>query len=180
MTLRGALAEVAAAVVPKGAVYCCYASLRAKDVFTAFEQSGFEIRAELIWLKSRPGFNFAHYKHQHEPILYAARSGGTLNWYGDATQVSVLNVRSESGRDYEHPTQKPPELAAIVMRNSTLPGNIVLESFAGSGSTFIAAEQLARRCFGLEIVPAYCDVIVRRWETLTGHKATLAPATSVA
>jgi DNA modification methylase len=72
-----------------------------------------------------------------------------------------------------HPTQKPTALAERAMCNNSQVGNIVLDLFLGSGATLIAAEQLNRRCFGMEISPAYCDVIVARWEKFTGQKAEL-------
>jgi DNA modification methylase len=173
---RDFLVNAKVAMDAKAPVYCCFASLRAPDVFGAYADAGYEARAELIWLKSRPGFNFAHYKHQHEPILYGAPIGGSLNWYGDATQVSVLNVKSEIGRDYEHPTQKPSELAGICIRNSSRRGDIVLDLFGGSGSTLIAAERLSRKAYLMEIESKYVDVIVARWEKLTGRKAVLEEA----
>ena len=75
-----------------------------------------------------------------------------------------------------HPTQKPVDLAAHAIANSTETGESVLDIFLGSGSTLIAAEHLDRRCFGMEIDPTYCDVIVKRWENLTGEEATRCPA----
>lgn len=71
----------------------------------------------------------------------------------------------------EHPTMKPIPLVAQAIRNSSQPDDVVLDMFLGAGSTLIAAEQTGRTCVGLEIDPIYCDVIVRRWETLTGQRA---------
>lgn len=73
----------------------------------------------------------------------------------------------------EHPTMKPVKLVGRLMRNSTRKGDVVLDPFAGSGTTLVAAEQLGRRCFAVEMEPLYCDVIVHRWEQLTGTKAEL-------
>jgi len=74
----------------------------------------------------------------------------------------------------EHPTAKPVALWEPPFRNHTRTGDIVYEPFSGSGSQLIAAEQLGRKCYGMEISPQYCDVIVKRWENLTGKKAVLA------
>ena len=76
-------------------------------------------------------------------------------------------------RSEEHPTMKPIKLCAKAIRNSSMAGDIVLDSFGGSGSTLIACEQTGRRGFTTELDPIYCDVIVKRWEELTGMKATL-------
>lgn len=167
----GFLRECLAHMARGATAYCCFASLRAPEVFAAYAAAGLEPRAELVWVKSRPGFNFAHYKHQHEPILYAAQKGQPAAWYGDRTQTSTLQVASESGRDYQHPTQKPVELMGVPIRNSTRRGEIVLEPFSGSGSTLIAAEQLDRRCFAMDIDPRYVAVAIARWEQFTGRTA---------
>jgi DNA modification methylase len=82
----------------------------------------------------------------------------------------VLQCRGVDGEDKEHIAQKPVELLAQVM-GVTKRGAIVYDPFLGSGTTLIAAEQLGRKCYGMEISPAYCDVIVKRWETLTGKQA---------
>ena len=73
-----------------------------------------------------------------------------------------------------HPTQKPVQLIENALLNSTLAGNIVYDPFLGSGSTLIACEKMRRRCFGLELDPKFCDVIIKRWEDFTGQKAILA------
>jgi len=75
------------------------------------------------------------------------------------------------GESTEHPTSKPVEVFAIPMRQHTVAGDICYEPFSGSGSQIIAAEQLGRRCFAMEIEPRYVDVAVRRWEEHTGRKA---------
>lgn len=159
----------------KGAAqYVCHASLRAHVFREALVQTGYAIRAELIWAKSRPGFNFAHYKHKHEPIYYAVPiKGGKVGWYGDMTQTTLWEVASESGQTYEHPTQKPVGLPLIAIKNSSRAGQFVYEPFSGSGSTLIACEMMGRRCLAVELDPAYVQVAIERWEKLAGKKATL-------
>ena len=83
----------------------------------------------------------------------------------------VWNIKKPARNDL-HPTMKPVELMERSIRNSSRPGDIVLDCFGGSGSTLIAAEKSGRRCFTMELDPKYCDVIVRRWQDFTGHKAT--------
>jgi DNA modification methylase len=84
---------------------------------------------------------------------------------------SVWSVNRDSPSTYEHPTQKPAALAAMAIQHTTDKRDIILDPFLGSGTTLIAAEQLGRKCYGMEISPAYCDVIIQRWENLTGNKA---------
>jgi DNA modification methylase len=155
------------------AQYVCHASLRAHIFREALLDTGYEIRAEIIWAKSRPGFNFAHYKHQHEPIYYAVPVGGGPQWYGDRTQTTLWNVASESGAVYKHPTQKPVDLARRAIENSSALGGLVFEPFCGRGSTVIAAEMGGRATRAMEIDPHYVDVAVERWQKFTGKEAIL-------
>ena len=76
-------------------------------------------------------------------------------------------------RSADHPTMKPVKLMGRLIKNSTRPGEIVLDTFAGSGSTLIAADQLGRRCFCVELDPIYCDVIIKRWQEQSGEIARL-------
>jgi DNA modification methylase len=86
---------------------------------------------------------------------------------------SVWAFSKDAAAKYEHPTQKPVALAAEAIEKTTVPKSLVMDLFLGSGSTLIAAEQLNRKCYGMEISPQYCDVIVKRWENLTGKTAVL-------
>jgi site-specific DNA-methyltransferase (adenine-specific) len=118
------------------------------------------------------------YHYSHEPILYGYMNGGGrrgrggAGWYGDNAQKSVIDVAKPS-RSEAHPTMKPVALVSLCLVNSSPAHGIVLDPFAGSGSTLIASEQIGRRCRAIELDPRYVDVIVDRWETLTGHKAEL-------
>src|SRR5207247_2068619 len=116
------------------------------------------------------------YHYRHEPILYgykpaSGRLGrGASGWYGDNSQASVIEIaRPRASR--EHPTMKPPELIALALRNSTRRGALVLDPFAGSGSTLVACEALGRAARLVELDPGYCEVIVARFERLTGERA---------
>jgi DNA modification methylase len=132
---------------------------------------GFQIRSMVIWKKARFAISRGAYHWAHEPCWYAVREGKTANWIGDRKQSTVWDIphiKNETG----HGTQKPVECMARPIRNHDAP--IVYDPFVGSGTTIIAAEQLDRRCLAIEIDPAYCDVSVERWETLTGGKAARA------
>lgn len=111
-----------------------------------------------------------YYQWKHEPCLYGWKEGGRHFWYSDRKQTTILEF-DKPVRNEEHPTMKPVPLFAYLIKNSSKEENIILDSFGGSGTTLIACEQLNRKCFIMEYDPHYCDVIIARWEKLTGKKA---------
>jgi DNA modification methylase len=167
------------AALKRGArIYVCHPSgERARPFLDAFLSQGWKLRQELIWVKDVFVLGHADYHYRHESILYGNKpSQGRIGrggqcWYGDDAQSSVLEVARPSA-SREHPTMKPPELIEIALRNSSRRSHFILDPFAGSGSTLIACEQSGRSSRLLEIDPGYCDVIVDRFETITGEKAT--------
>jgi DNA modification methylase len=145
---------------------------------------GMRIHQGLVWTKDVLVLGHSDYHYQHEPILYGympgqGRSGRGKHegsrWFGDNSQTSVFDVPRPK-RSEEHPTMKPVALVVPMLVNSTPAKGLVFDPFLGSGSTLIAAEHLGRVCYGLELNPAYCDVIVQRWENVTGQKAVLEAA----
>lgn len=129
-----------------------------------------ELRETLIWNKDSLCFCRQDYHWKHEPCLYGWKNGGAHNWFNDRAQTTVIDMaRPKVSR--EHPTMKPVPLFAYLMGNSTKEGWNVYDGFGGSGTTLIAAEQLNRNAFLMELDPHYCDVIIARWEKLTGEKA---------
>jgi site-specific DNA-methyltransferase (adenine-specific) len=112
----------------------------------------------------------AQYKERKEPCLYFKPKGSTLRWCGSTTESTVWD-QARDGINEFHPTQKPVSLALKAIGNHD--AKTVLEMFCGSGSTLIAAEQLGRNCYAMEISTQYCDVIIQRWENATGKKAVL-------
>ena len=128
------------------------------------------IHRQIIWCKPSLVFGRGDYHWQHELCFYGWRKGFRPDFYGERNQTTLWHVGRETSK--EHPTAKPVALWEPPFRNHTRKGDVVYEPFSGSGSQLIAAEQLGRKCYGMEISPAYCDVIVKRWETLTGKKAT--------
>jgi DNA modification methylase len=155
---------------PGEVVYCWHADLRASSVWESLVASGFLIRAQIIWAKTRFAISQGHYHFQHEPCFYAVRKGATAGWIGDRSQTTLWTVTLDKNVDGGHSTQKPVECMARPLRNH---GGDVYDPFLGSGTTIIAAEQNGRRCRGLEISPKYGDVILSRWETCTGRTAEL-------
>ncbi len=135
----------------------------------ALRESDFLLKHILVWAKNNHVLGRCDYHYKHEPILFGWVKGGH-RFYGPAGEVSLWEVDRPSKSDL-HPTMKPVWLFARAIRNSSRTGEIVLDPFLGSGTSLIAAEQLGRRCFAVEIDPKYCDVAVQRWEGFTGQKA---------
>jgi DNA modification methylase len=155
-----------------GPCYMWFAESKARDVYNAVHDNGCEVHALIIWHKTNATYAAmnAQYKKRHEPCLYFKPKGSTLRWCGETTEATVWS-QDRDGINEFHPTQKPIALAAKAIGNHD--AKTVLEMFGGSGSTLIAAEQLGRKCYGMEISPKYCDVIIQRWENATGQKAVL-------
>lgn len=183
------------------ALYTFHASVTVGAFKTALEASGWREKQALVWRKhfalSRSDYHWAH-----EPFLYFAKAGQDCHWFGPRTETTILDTAEEefdklskdemkavlkglrealtvwdvardTGANYVHPTQKPVELACRAIRNSTMPAEVVVDLFGGSGSTMIAAEMEGRAAFLQELDPGYCDVIVRRFlETFEGATAT--------
>lgn len=146
----------------------------------AFCAQGWRLHQGLVWVKDAPVLGHADYHYRHEPILYGYAPGprrrgrGRGGWYGGNDQTSVIEVARPT-RSTEHPTAKPVELVRRLITNSSRRGAIVMDPFLGSGATLVACELLERRCFAIEIDPAYCDVAVARFEALTGRSARRLP-----
>jgi DNA modification methylase len=162
-------------------VYLWHAGIHAGETLAGLLAAGFEVRAQIIWAKQHFALSRGDYHWQHEPCWYAVRKGSKSNWCGDRSQSTlwqVANLNSFGGNRDEvatgHGTQKPVELMRRPMLNHTERGDLVYDPFLGSGTTLIAAALLERSCYGLEIDPRYVDVIVRRWEKITGRQARLA------
>lgn len=135
-------------------------------------RANWKVRHELIWIKDQMVFGRSDYHYKHEPILYGWKQDGKHNWYSDRKQTSLLEFARPKKSD-EHPTMKPVDLIEYLIGNNTKSKHLVLDTFSGSGSTLIACEKTGRKCFGMEIDPHYCSVILERWEKFTGKKAVL-------
>jgi site-specific DNA-methyltransferase (adenine-specific) len=156
-----------------GPCYIWFAGTRASTLYEAAEKYG-DIHALIIWVKNGGyGALNANYKQKHEPCLYWKPRGKSLNFTGSTTETTVWQINKD-GKNTLHPTQKPVALAAKAISNHS--GDLVFDGFGGSGATLIASEQVGKTCFMMELDPKYCDVIIQRWENLTGKKAELANA----
>jgi DNA modification methylase len=129
-------------------------------------------RQTLNWVKNTFALGRTDYHYRHEPIFYGWKPGASHYFVEDRTQDTILEFDKPS-RNGEHPTMKPVELVERCVLNSTKPGAVVLDLFGGSGSTLIACEKSRRQSRLMEIDPRYVDVIVRRWQSFTGQRATL-------
>lgn len=153
-----------------GAVYIAMSSSELDTLQAAFRAAGGKWSTFIIWAKHTFTLGRADYQRQYEPILYGWPEGGSRHWCGDRNQGDVWSIKKPARNDL-HPTMKPVELMERSIRNSSRPGDVVLDCFGGSGSTLIAAEKSGRRCFMMELDPKYCDVIIRRWQEFAGGKA---------
>lgn len=188
---------------PGGAFYIWHADSEGFNFRTAAKRTGWTIRQCLIWNKNSLVLGRQDYQWKHEPCLYGWKDGGAHYFTPNRSLTTVFEgkldidamtkeelketLRSFLGgevptsvidenkplRNAEHPTMKPVPLIGRQIKNSTRWGDTILDMFGGSGTTLIAAEQLGRRCRMVEFDPVYADVIVKRWEELTGQKARL-------
>ena len=129
---------------------------------------GFDARTMIVWVKNQFVISRGHYHGQHEPCWYAVRKGASAQWRGDRKQTTVWNIDKPRKSETGHSVQKPVECLQRPIRNHA---GDVYDPFVGSGTTIIAAEREKRRCYAMEIDPAYVDVSVKRWEDFTGRKA---------
>jgi len=165
--LTAAFTNAAAGMRQGAAVYACHANQR-PGIAAAFEAalltSGFHMAGVLVWVKPAATMGWQDYRNRYEPILYGWKKGADRHKVEDRTETTVWEVSRDAAAAYEHPTQKPVELVARALRNSTIAGEVVLDLFGGSGTTLIAAARLGRRAVLIEKDPGYCDVIRQRWE----------------
>lgn len=199
--LRAAFKSSRATLKQGAAWYIFYANAHGETVHRASRKELGEVREVLIWAKSSFVIGRQDYQWQHEPCVYGwtpgaghyfteARDESTIiDDFANINKMSATEAKrllkeilqgdtpttvireNKPAASADHPTMKPVRLIARLIRNSSRPGEKVLDLFGGSGTTLIAAEQLNRRAFLVEYDPRYCDVIVRRWEKFTGRKA---------
>lgn len=198
--LKDALAPAFKALKPGAAWYIWHADAGLPGVAFRYAvvELGQHIRQTLVWVKNALVMGRQDYQWQHEPCLYGAKTpepaeltetvqrqhetalygwteGAAHLWNSDRKQTTVLYF-DRPAKSEDHPTMKPVALFAYLMQNSSARDAAVYDPFMGSGTTLMAAEQLGRTAYGMELDPRFVDVIVRRWETLTGQKATRNPA----
>ena len=154
----------------RGGIYVAMSSSELDVLQAAFRAAGGKWSTFIIWAKHTFTLGRADYQRQYEPILYGWPEGAQRHWCGDRDQSDVWQIKKPQKNDL-HPTMKPVELVERALRNSSRPGDVVLDPFGGSGTTLIAAEKSGRVARLIELDPKYADVIVRRWEDFTGKEA---------
>lgn len=186
---------------PGGAFYIWHAGVNGYNFKIALKKTGWQLRQILIWNKNAFALGRQDYQWKHEPCLYGWKDGSSHYFVNNRSLTTVIEKLPEIDsmtkaelkqlvidilqgeipstvinenkplRNADHPTMKPVPLIGKLIINSSRRGEIVLDMFGGSGTTLIAAEQLGRRCRMVEFDPIYADVIIKRWENLTGEKA---------
>ena len=182
--------------------YVFHSDARRVEFETAVRECGWHVAQNLVWIKDAFVLGMMDYHSQHEPVLYGWKQGGRHSWYGgrkhtaivadqqpdfdamdreelevllrDLYETSTVIRHDRPRRSDEHPTMKPVGLLSRLIVNSAKKGGLVYDPFLGSGSTLIAAERQGRICCGVELDPVYVDVVVSRWENVTGRQAALA------
>jgi site-specific DNA-methyltransferase (adenine-specific) len=144
-----------------GSWYVWHADSEGANFRKAMADAGIMVKQCLIWVKQTMVMGRQDYHWKHEPCLYGWKEGAAHNWYTDRKQTTVLQFDRPS-RNAEHPTMKPVELISYQIGNSSKFGDLVCDAFLGSGTTMVAAHQLKRKCYGMELDPKYCQVIIDR------------------
>jgi DNA modification methylase len=148
-----------------GAIYVWHASSETHNFIQQFLDAGFLFKSYIVWNKNNSTFGRSDYHWKHEPCIYGWLDGASHKWSGDRKQTTVWDIDRPS-KSEEHPTMKPIALCSKPIENSSDVNDIVLDVFLGSGSTMVAAHQLKRKCYGMELDPKYCQVIVDRMKKL--------------
>lgn len=168
--LREAFTAADNVMKPGAVFYIWHADSEGYNFRGACHDIGWLVRQCLIWNKNSLVMGRQDYHWKHEPCLYGWKDGAGHLWASDRKQTIILNFDRPS-KSSEHPTMKPIKLFDYQIQNNTKGEDVVLDTFAGSGTTIIACEQNGRSARCCELDPKYCDVIVDRWEKLTGEKA---------
>lgn len=199
--LNSAFKNASASLKKGGAFYIWHGDSETVNFRNACEDNELSVRQCLIWVKNSFNFGRQDYKWKHEPCLYGWKEGASHYFVEEYNNPTVIEDKIDIDslkkdelkklleellsdkipttvvhedkplKNDKHPTMKPINLLTFQIKNSSKKDEIVLDLFGGSGSTLITAEQLKRNCYMMEYDPKYVDVIIDRWETLTGLKA---------
>jgi DNA modification methylase len=186
--LNGVFENYSKLMKDTAAIYIFHGSSYQREFENAMNKYGIITRSQCIWVKNYPSFGWSQYRWQHEPVFYAYKKGHSPDWYGDRKQstvwraglledvpepATVWEISRGNVNDYVHPTQKPLELIAIPLKNSSKKKDVVVDLFGGSGSTLMTCEQTDRECRTMELDPVFCDVIKQRFYESTGIEPIL-------
>ena len=143
-----------------GASIYCFHSDKCSDIFNEVFRTYCHFSSMIIWVKESIVLSQTDYQSKHEPCFYGWFDNGTHKWYSDRKQESIWIAKSK--REEGHTTPKPIDIVSKAINNSSKTNHLILDLFLGSGSTMVASHQLNRKCYGMELDPKYCDVIVNR------------------
>ncbi len=156
------------AMADDASIYVFHADTEGLNFRKAFQDAGFYLSGCCIWKKPSLVLGRSPYQWQHEPCLYGWKKKGKHKWYAGRKETSVWEFEKPK-KNADHPTMKPIALLAYPIKNSSMTNSLVLDPFAGSGSTLIACEQTGRICYAIELDEKYCDVIVKRYIEQIGN-----------
>src|SRR5262249_21281641 len=152
-------------LIPGGSYYLWGGYANIANYPPVLKETGLYFSQWIIWVKGHPVLTRKDFMGNHEVCYYGWRQGAAHRWFGPNNAIDVWPIKKVNPHSMIHLTEKPVELARRAIEYSSKPGEHVLDLFGGSGSTLIAAEQMGRKSFLMELDPLYCDVIVARWET---------------
>jgi DNA modification methylase len=161
--LRGAFSNMMVSTNNGGSFYCFHSD-KCSDIFSKIYREFCHFSSMIIWAKESIVLSQTDYQSKHEPCMYGWFDNGTHKWYSDRKQESVWIAKSK--REEGHTTPKPIEIITKALNNSSKVNHLILDLFLGSGSTMVASHQLKRKCYGMELDPKYCQVIIDRMSKL--------------
>jgi DNA modification methylase len=166
------------ALFPGDVAYVWHGALCGDVVAADLAACGLQLRAQIVWAKQHFALSRGDYHWKHEACWYAVRDGKPSHWQGDRTQNTLWEISNNNPfgckqrePSWGHGTQKPVECMRRPIANNSRPGQAIYDPFLGSGTSLIAAEMTGRVCYGVELSPAYVDVVVKRWQLFTGRAA---------
>ena len=147
--------------------YIWYASGKSMETYEGLSHTLLQVRAVICWYKVNSGLGafMSQYIPNYEPLIYAHKIGESIQWFGPTDEKTIWELKNDQ-KNKLHPTQKPIELPERAINNSSKKGQIIYDAFLGGGSTMVAAHQLKRKCYGMELDPKYCQVIIDRMSKL--------------
>ena len=147
--------------------YIWYAGGKSKETYLGLSNTPIEVRAVICWykVKSGSGAFMSQYIPNYEPCIYGHKHGKSINWYGPTDEKTVWEFPKDKQNEY-HLTQKPIPVVERALNNSSKISNLIYDCFLGGGSTMVASHQLKRKCYGMELDPKYCQVIIDRMRNL--------------
>ena len=170
--MRKVLVNIKEYLKSGGAIYIWQGHRQVPPMYQILLELGFHVSCFVVWLKESSSISYGNFSYRSEHALYGWLEGASHYFAGKPGESNVWEIHRESTRGYQHPTTKPRALGCKAVTLSSRRGEVVLDTFLGSGNLMLACESLGRRCYGLEISEKYCDVIVRRFIAFAPDKVS--------